>query len=170
MKRPFGGEPVRLCSHRNLCGVVSRPGGDAALNFTEQSARPFASQPEKSARRRNKAHLAFVASQPCLVCKRTPCDPHHLKIAQPRSLARRSVTNTPCGSAVSIIGICIVGAMKRTVGRSKELRRYQSQRSLWAMTHGGSDEGARIVCNEVPSSSIVGELSGGGNVYSAPEP
>jgi ERF superfamily len=43
----------------------------------------------KPIRRRSKAHLAFVASQPCLVCKATPCDPHHLKIARPRSLGRK---------------------------------------------------------------------------------
>ena len=39
--------------------------------------------------RRNRAHLAYVASQPCLVCQRTPCDAHHLKFAQPRSLGRK---------------------------------------------------------------------------------
>ena len=43
----------------------------------------------KSMRRRSKAHLAFVASQPCLVCQRLPCDAHHLKFAQPRSLGRK---------------------------------------------------------------------------------
>src|SRR5258705_10261281 len=40
-------------------------------------------------RRRNKAHLAFGAAQPCLVCQRSPCDAHHLKFAQPRSLGRK---------------------------------------------------------------------------------
>jgi ERF superfamily len=42
----------------------------------------------KPTRRRNTAHLAFVAAQPCLVCQRSPCDAHHLKFAQPRSLGR----------------------------------------------------------------------------------
>lgn len=37
-------------------------------------------------RLRNKAHLRFVASQPCLVCGRQPSDPHHLRFAQPRAL------------------------------------------------------------------------------------
>ena len=37
-------------------------------------------------RLRNKAHLKFVASQPCLVCGRSPSDPHHLRFAQPRAL------------------------------------------------------------------------------------
>jgi hypothetical protein len=43
----------------------------------------------KPVRRRSKIHLAFVASQPCLICKASPCDAHHLKIAQPRSLGRK---------------------------------------------------------------------------------
>ena len=37
-------------------------------------------------RLRDKAHLRFVASRPCLVCRRQPCDPHHLRFAQPRAL------------------------------------------------------------------------------------
>jgi hypothetical protein len=35
---------------------------------------------------RDKAHLRFVASQPCLICGRQPADPHHLRFAQPRAL------------------------------------------------------------------------------------
>jgi hypothetical protein len=35
---------------------------------------------------REKAHLRFVASHPCLVCGRQPSDPHHLRFAQPRAL------------------------------------------------------------------------------------
>jgi DNA recombination protein Rad52 len=37
-------------------------------------------------RLRDKAHLKFVASQPCLICGRQPSDPHHLRIAQPRGI------------------------------------------------------------------------------------
>jgi hypothetical protein len=43
----------------------------------------------KPVRRRSKAHLVFVASQPCLVCHGGACDAHHLKMAQPRSLGRK---------------------------------------------------------------------------------
>ena len=43
----------------------------------------------KPIRRRNKAHLAFVAEQPCLICKRSPCDAHHLTFAQPNTLGRK---------------------------------------------------------------------------------
>jgi hypothetical protein len=40
-------------------------------------------------RLRDKAHLKFVASQPCLVCGRQPCDPHHVRFAQPRALGMK---------------------------------------------------------------------------------
>ena len=40
----------------------------------------------KPKRLRDKAHLKFIASQPCLVCGRQPSDPHHLRFAQPRAL------------------------------------------------------------------------------------
>ena len=40
-------------------------------------------------RLRDKAHLKFVASQPCLVCGRQPSDPHHLRFAQPRALGTK---------------------------------------------------------------------------------
>ncbi|TQF33472.1 ERF family protein [Bradyrhizobium sp. UNPA324] len=45
--------------------------------------------PKEASRKRSKTHLAFVRGQPCLVCKQTPCDPHHVKFAQPRALGRK---------------------------------------------------------------------------------
>jgi ERF superfamily len=51
---------------------------------------PAAASPDrKPGKARNKAHLRFVAAQPCLVCQRSPCDAHHLKFAQPRALGRK---------------------------------------------------------------------------------
>jgi hypothetical protein len=40
-------------------------------------------------RKRSKAHLLFVSGQPCVVCRHSPCDAHHLKFAQPRALGRK---------------------------------------------------------------------------------
>ena len=40
-------------------------------------------------RLRDKAHLRFVAQQPCLVCGRQPSDPHHLQFTQPRALGMK---------------------------------------------------------------------------------
>jgi hypothetical protein len=43
----------------------------------------------KTARLRDKEHRKFVSRQPCLVCGRTPSDPHHLRFVQPCALGRR---------------------------------------------------------------------------------
>jgi hypothetical protein len=40
-------------------------------------------------RHRDKAHLKFVASQPCLICERSPADAHHLRFTQPRAMGRK---------------------------------------------------------------------------------
>ena len=43
----------------------------------------------KTIRLRDKEHRRFVASHSCIVCGRTPSDPHHLRFAQPRALGRK---------------------------------------------------------------------------------
>jgi hypothetical protein len=43
----------------------------------------------KTVRLRDKEHRRFVSRQACLVCGRTPSDPHHLTFIQPRALGHR---------------------------------------------------------------------------------
>jgi len=43
----------------------------------------------KPVRERDREHLKFVASQPCLICGRTPSDPHHIKFAEQRAMGRK---------------------------------------------------------------------------------
>ena len=57
--------------------------------YDQMPARDEVVPPRKPVRYRNKAHLRFVAAQPCLICQRSPCDPHHLRFAQPRALGRK---------------------------------------------------------------------------------
>ena len=40
-------------------------------------------------RYRNKEHLRYVTSLPCLFCTRKPSDAHHLRFTQPRALGRK---------------------------------------------------------------------------------
>jgi hypothetical protein len=40
-------------------------------------------------RLRDKNHLKYVASHPCLICGRQPADPHHLRFAQPRAIGMK---------------------------------------------------------------------------------
>jgi hypothetical protein len=55
------------------------------LATADRSALKFGHSP----RRRNKAHLKFVAAQPCLLCNRQPSDAHHLRFAQPQAIGRK---------------------------------------------------------------------------------
>ena len=43
----------------------------------------------KTIRLRDKEHCKFVATQPCVVCGRTPSEAHHIRFAQPRALGRK---------------------------------------------------------------------------------
>ena len=43
----------------------------------------------KTIRLRDKEHCKFVATQPCVVCGRTPAEGHHVRFAQPRALSRK---------------------------------------------------------------------------------
>ncbi|MCK1359030.1 ERF family protein [Bradyrhizobium sp. 199] len=61
-----------------LAPATPSPGEQAGLAF-----------PKELPRRRSKEHLAFIRSQGCLVCQKTPADAHHLKFAQPRTLGRK---------------------------------------------------------------------------------
>jgi hypothetical protein len=44
---------------------------------------------EKPVRARDRNHLRFVATQPCLICGRTPSDAHHLKFAERATMGRK---------------------------------------------------------------------------------
>src|SRR4051794_37070993 len=56
-----------------------------ATETAEQSITPIT----KTLRLRDRDHLNFVTTQPCLACGRSPSDAHHLKFAQRRALARK---------------------------------------------------------------------------------
>ncbi len=82
--------PTDAASTRPAGGTGSAvPPPTVVPNSEDQNAHSMVTPLPKSMRHRNKAHLAFVAAQPCLVCQRSPCDAHHLKFAQPRSLGRK---------------------------------------------------------------------------------
>jgi hypothetical protein len=55
----------------------------------EPAASCAASTLKKTRRRRDKRHLEYVASKPCLVCGRSPSDAHHLRFTEPRALGRK---------------------------------------------------------------------------------
>lgn len=79
------GTPLNAAPHVSIANAVPNtdlsPGG-MSLNETLLLI-------ERPRRRREPNHLKYVASQPCLVCSRTPSDAHHLKFAQPKALSKK---------------------------------------------------------------------------------
>jgi hypothetical protein len=65
--------------------LVQAAATDAKLSTIQKSELTL-SEPR---RHRDKAHLKFVASHPCLVCGRSPADAHHLRFTQPRAMGRK---------------------------------------------------------------------------------
>jgi hypothetical protein len=67
-------------------------------------------------RYRNRDHLRFVATKPCLVCGRKPADPHHLRFTQPRALGRKV-------SDEFVVPLCR--------GHHREAHRSGNERAWW---------------------------------------
>lgn len=98
----------------------------------------------KPVRERDRNHLRFVARRPCLVCDRSPCDPHHIKFAEQRAMGRKV-------SDRFTVPLCRL--------HHRELHRRGNEREwwqthgidplaiaarLWAMTHAVKDVGASL--------------------------
>jgi hypothetical protein len=71
----------------NVSGTGNSQGanGTAIAGQVDKSALPI-SAPRRV---RDKDHLRFVASRPCLVCGRSPGHAHHIRFAQPRAMSRK---------------------------------------------------------------------------------
>jgi hypothetical protein len=81
-------EPTAERAERPLSNAA-RPGTTTTILQPSSPSQPPGQATPKTRRRRDKRHLEFVASQPCLVCGRSPCDAHHLRFAEPRALGRK---------------------------------------------------------------------------------
>jgi hypothetical protein len=82
----------------DAAAFVPKPDGPAghAARDTDTSALSAAAVDQDAGvawgrlrRRRDRDHLRFVASQPCLLCNRRPADAHHLRHAQPKAMGRK---------------------------------------------------------------------------------
>jgi ERF superfamily len=96
VKRPRGRpRKANAASNHSAAPPVSSPStiDASALGSGLQQADSAPAKIDKSQltfgeprRLRDKAHLKFVASQPCLICGRSPADAHHLRFTQPRAM------------------------------------------------------------------------------------
>src|SRR5712692_5746268 len=126
-----------------LAALEPRSENGAAVS--ERSVKPAgidkSALPIGEARRyRDKAHLKFVASQPCLICGRRPCDPHHIRFAQKRALGRKV-------SDEFTVPLC------RT--HHRELHRARNEAGWWAKLGIDAIAIARKLWNETRSAGFA---------------
>ena len=66
---------------KRAAGSDGEPVRDAAAETVVVLSKPL--------RERDRQHLKFVTTQPCLICGRTPSDAHHIKFPEPRAMGRK---------------------------------------------------------------------------------
>jgi len=95
-----GQSKVAAKGHEHRSGTLCRHDAQAEVGQSGNSVRDSGSKKpggiDKSAlaisaprRVRDKEHLRYVASQPCLVCGRSPAQAHHVRFAQPKATGRK---------------------------------------------------------------------------------
>lgn len=85
-----GADPIPPPIHAKPAILASpSPPTAAVAPAVRQSIDKSASLLNEPRRIRDKEHLRFVASQPCLLCSATPSDAHHVRFAQPRAMGRK---------------------------------------------------------------------------------
>jgi hypothetical protein len=107
---------------------VDAPGDQAFVETLDASAAPPIILPQnpvghrrrrvaaKTIRLRDKEHCRYIATQPCVICGRTPSEAHHIRFAQPRALGRKV-------SDEYTIPVCRL--------HHRELHRYGDEASWW---------------------------------------
>jgi ERF superfamily len=112
-------EPSNTVLVRNVM-PASRPDGGDSQKTSKTSGKPPRNSAVralgKTVRLRDKEHRKFVSRQACLVCGRTPSDPHHLTFMQPRALGHR-------GSDEFTVPVCRV--------HHRELHRQGDEAAWW---------------------------------------
>jgi hypothetical protein len=77
---------------------------------------------------RDKDHLRFVSTRPCLICGRTPTDAHHLRFVQSRALGRKV-------SDEWVVALCR--------GHHREVHHHGDERDWWEKVGIDPDVAAR---------------------------
>jgi hypothetical protein len=118
----------------------------------------------KPVRERDRNHLRFVATQPCLVCGRTPSDAHHLKFAERPAMGRKV-------SDKFTVPVCRLHH-RDLHGRGNERSWWDGQgidplpiaANLWRTSHADASTGAEIVRNADGATTLNGKHRADGSM------
>jgi hypothetical protein len=95
-------------------------------------------------RLRDKAHLKFVATQPCLVCGRQPSDPHHLRFAQPRAIGLKVSDEFTVPLCRGHHRQLHQTGDERAWWDSHRVNALEIARGLWEKTHATTDQTSQL--------------------------
>jgi DNA recombination protein Rad52 len=87
---------------------------------------------------RSKAHLAFVGSQPCLICSDLPSHAHHLTFAQPRGLSIKASDEFTVPLCPMHHNLLHQSANERAFWHQHGIDALQYAARLWALTAHGT--------------------------------
>ncbi len=95
-------------------------------------------------RLRDKAHLKFVATQPCLVCGRQPSDPHHLRFAQPRAIGLKVSDEFTVPLCRGHHRQLHQTGDERAWWDNHRVNALEIARGLWEKTHATTDQASQV--------------------------
>jgi len=115
----------------------------------------------KPVRERDREHLKFVASQPCLICGRAPSDPHHIKFAEQLAIGRKVNDRFT-------VPICRLHhrelhrkGNERAWWEKQEIDPLPAAASIWAKTHAVSSAAINIDGENAQPAEINGAGTAG---------
>ena len=139
MPKPEKPKPGRKLNGSRVPRCTATSENKSAGAVPSETARQLVTPLGKELRLRDRDHLKFVSTQPCLACGRSPSDAHHLKFAQQRALGRKV-------SDEFTVPLCRTHH-RELHQRGDELTWWQqlnvdplqTAQSLWRATHRNSD-------------------------------
>jgi hypothetical protein len=87
--KPEKPKPGRKLNRSRVPRCAATGENGSVEDVPSETARQLVTPLSKELRLRDRDHLKFVSTQPCLACGRSPSDAHHLKFAQQRAMGRK---------------------------------------------------------------------------------
>jgi ERF superfamily len=161
LEEAFSAKLIRLGDLQSAASIDQKANGYGSqsleIDASEQTVKVIC----KPMPERDREHLKFVASQPCLICGRTPSDPHHIKFAEQRAIGRKV-------SDRFTVPICRLHhrelhrkGNERAWWEKQEIDPLPAAASLWAKTHAVSSAAINIDGENAQPAEINGAGTAG---------
>jgi ERF superfamily len=149
----------QMGEHESLAAKDLKDNGHGGRSLLTEPGEQAVTVISKPVRERDRDHLKYVTSQPCLVCGRTPSDAHHIKFAEPRAMGRKV-------SDRFTVPICRLHH-RQLHRRGDERAWWQSQAidplmiaaTLWAGTHAVAPAEPNMAGNGDQSASAIADVN-----------